>query len=674
MFKRPIAFFLTIHLAFGLFLAPLGTVYANAETQPGAEPQQATPGAIATVLSIPQDAPLANEYTGQQGPRRAVSAQSKSVAGVFEYPLGEQPLQIDLSHLDNLSFPGVSPEMARGVADSSFDLRTQGKLPLVRNQGIWGTCWTFAACAGMESALLPGNRLDFSENNMANQHGFDYGYDDGGQYLMAAAYLTRWSGPVKETDDPYLGPGTSPAKTTPARHVQNIYILGNDLSDGAAFDPQLVADIKAALVDVGAVQCSFYWNAAYYDPGTFSYRNPTNDSTNHAVAVVGWDDSFPAASFLDPAPGDGAFILRNSWGDAWGDGGYFYVSYYDRSFGRVVSYPAPEPRSNYHQSYQYDPLGWVNSVGNGTESWYIANVFKASAKQKLEAVGFYTTARDTQYEIIVYTGVAESPANGTLAYSGHSGVADYSGFHTIKLDRDVWLNRGESFSVILRLQTPGYNFPAAYEYRLPGYSSAAAANPGQSFYSDDGISWADLTDWRATANFCIKAFAGAPITSSSKKPPKVSVTEDSPTLLVEPLETTSESFQAPEVNIPEIFLTVGERDYQILSQPDRELNSLDAPPLIVGGRIAVPARFFARAFGAKISWDARLKKAALLWGENEFLFTVGDRLFSFNGQPQYFLTPPFIIGGSLYVPLAQIARLSGVSVTWDSAGRRVKLQ
>ena len=63
---------------------------------------------------------------------------------------------------------------------ATYDLRSLGKVTSVKNQNPYGTCWAHATCASMESALLVGENRDFSENNMANHHGGDWGFDDGG--------------------------------------------------------------------------------------------------------------------------------------------------------------------------------------------------------------------------------------------------------------------------------------------------------------------------------------------------------------------------------------------------------------------------------------------------------------------------------------------------------------
>jgi C1A family cysteine protease len=53
------------------------------------------------------------------------------------------------------------------------------------------------------------------------------------------------------------------------------------------------------------------------------------------VLIVGWDDAFPASSFRSGhrPPGDGAFLIKNSWGADWGDKGFAWVSYHDATIG-----------------------------------------------------------------------------------------------------------------------------------------------------------------------------------------------------------------------------------------------------------------------------------------------------------------------------------------------------
>jgi len=430
---------------------------------------------------------------------------TQSAPSQSEYQTGFVPTPVDLSHLSDVSAGHVS-------APAYYDLRTLNRVTDVRDQGHEGTCWAFATYASLESYLLPEENRDFSENNMKNllssayPEGFDYTPDEGGNHLMSTAYLARWSGPVDEADDPYdpsnYSSVYSPTGLRVQKHIRDVLIIPDRKS------PMDNDNIKSAVQNYGAVYTTMYVDPAYYSPDQrYYYFNNDISYPNHAVAIVGWNDSFDKNQFSNVPPGNGAFIVKNSWGKTWGEDGYFYVSYYDTKLGydgNVVF--TAENTDNYDSIYQYDPLGWVNSVGYSNPTCWCANVFTAKSYEVLKAVGFYTTDSNCNYEIYIHTDPEFSPISRTGYVLAQSGTIPFAGYHTIPLNSGVKLKAGQKFSVVLKLTTPGYNFPIAFEYPRSGYSSKARANTGESFISPNGIKWEDLTAHYPNANVCVKAF------------------------------------------------------------------------------------------------------------------------------------------------------------------------
>lgn len=406
------------------------------------------------------------------------------------------------SPLDAFVRETVRPRLPAVFAlPSSYDLRTQSRLSPVRDQNPYGTCWAFATYSSLESCLLPGETRDFSENNLVWFSGFDREpYNGGGNYWMSTAYLVRWDGPVAEADDAY-GSGThpKPATLSKAKHVQEVLILPS--KQGASCDA-----IKQAIMTHGAVATTMYAGAiASYMKGD-AYYYPTTEGQNpdHGVAIVGWDDAYPAGNFLTPPPGNGAFIVRNSWGSGWGSNGYFYASYYDKHIGvSAWCFSGVEPPANYDDIYQYDPLGCVTSYGYGTRTMWLANAFTATASGSIDAVSIYTLYTGIAYQVLAGTTPQTMTARG-------SGTLTDAGYHTISLSTPLPVARGQSFAVGVKLTggSSGDTYLIPTEMPYAGYSMAAEASPGQSFFSLDGSTWYDATDEiHSEANICLKAFA-----------------------------------------------------------------------------------------------------------------------------------------------------------------------
>ena len=462
-------------------------------------------------------APFSSAYYYWLSTRSAVPYENQE-----GYGLGLIPSPVDLGSTDsatwenNVNNPAVvgsslqrsagavQPTGTMITATSSsdrYDLRALGKLTPIRNQGQDGNCWAFASIASLESSLLPGETYDFSENNEKNLHGFSVPINVGGNDFMATAYLTRGAGPVSEAADPYsYGTTISPSGLPVEKQVQEVFFiptrrepLDNDL-------------IKSMVKQYGAVYSTLRYEATSYTPRTAAYYYSGSSGFNHAIDIVGWDDNYASENFDNPPGGNGAFIARNSWGSTWGDAGYFYISYYDTRIGRDNAMFTAQPQKTYSRIYQHDPLGWVANLGFGTDTAYFANIFTSVGSEQLAAVGFYTSATNTQYEVRVFVNPDTGPVSSSGFSSKQAGTISLPGYHTIRLDTPVNLKKGDRFAVAVKVVSPGWTSPVAIELPLIGYSSGASALADQSYISSDGSGWSDLTQSHPNTNVCVKAY------------------------------------------------------------------------------------------------------------------------------------------------------------------------
>lgn len=246
--------------------------------------------------------------------------------------------------------------------------------------------------------------------------------------------------------------------------------------------------------------------------GNVCYKG--SEEPNHDTVIIGWDDDYPKEKFASAPESDGAFLCINSWGETFGDGGFFHVSYEDSRIAESsISYRGIEPSDNYDRNYQSDLCGWTGQMGYGEPDAWMANVYTAESEETLEAVGFYATAPDTEYEVYVFDGDSfrEHVENGVkfqvdsgkvLAF----GMVTDAGFYTVRLAKPQTVNAGEPFAVAVKIHTPGTTQPVAVEYAGSGRTGNVDISDGEGYISFDGGTW-ERTEESKGCNVCLKAYS-----------------------------------------------------------------------------------------------------------------------------------------------------------------------
>ncbi len=399
---------------------------------------------------------------------------------------------------------GIDTLSEQSFLPYKYDLREEGRVGFVRDQGSLGTCWAFATLTALESSLMPEENCRFAEDHMTLCNSFGQEQDAGGDYTMSMAYLAAWQGPVLAEDDPY-GDGETDESLQPVKHVQEMQIMeSGDLQK-----------IKEAVFKYGGVQTSIYTtlqNSAgtsiYYNSDTYAYCYQGSEKPNHDVVIIGWDDSFSKDNFSTPPEEDGAFICQNSWGESFGEEGVFYISYYDSNIGiHNVVYSCIEDVDNFDHIYQYDLCGWVGQMGYDRESIYGANVFTAESAESIAAAGFYATGKDTSYDAYVVKNFTDTTSLSSENWiKVASGQFSNAGYYTIRFDKKVDVEAGERFAVLLYIKTPNAVYPMAIEYAADELTASVDTTDGEGYISIRGSQWNRVED-QAQSNLCIKAYS-----------------------------------------------------------------------------------------------------------------------------------------------------------------------
>ena len=349
-------------------------------------------------------------------------------------------------------------------------------LPVIRDQGEEGACWAFATMAAIESDLISkgeaSKSIDLSElqlayftshsftdpTNSRNNDTYSFTGDEGTSYLSTGGNfyisgdgLMNKIGAVKEEYVPYqygsaMAPDEKYAVSNNYVQVYDTYRISYDNRDL----------IKQAIKEHGAVGASINSTTGSYTSGKKVRYSATYNSfygevakTNHAVALVGWDDSFSKENFYsDCKPAnDGAWLVRNSWGlDDYGKQGYFWLSYDDASLLYSKAATVFTASTNqYDNVYSYASGSNSTTKVNGTRYIEISVDYDVKVGETIKAVSTEIGNTNTQIDVTVI--------NAGKSVSGSRKVVE-AGNYTIPLNEDLIVSSDGKVTVKVKITPP----------------------------------------------------------------------------------------------------------------------------------------------------------------------------------------------------------------------------
>jgi C1A family cysteine protease len=370
-----------------------------------------------------------------------------------------------------------------GALPSAYDARDYGYVTPVKDQEDCGSCWIFAATADFESEVAIGesNLRDFSEQELGDCNIREW-FCGGGNAYVTTNYFSK-KGAANETCHTYAATEQTCQGCLLLKNVDNWRIItgidGDELSN--------VDTIKNAILEYGPVYTTMYVrdDFFYYSGGVYEYLHPPNQPNNHAILIIGWNDTL----------GDnGAWLIKNSWGTGWGMGGYAWVAYGSAKLGESTSAISGYNNAD-DQIHYYDEYGWLGAVAGcpPATTAYGAVRFNTSQCGQLHSVDFWAIDPDMQYEIRIFDAISGGPSGYTFSNqrgSTQTGITKEEGYYSIPLDTPIWLDSEDDFVVQVKFTTTtGYNYPIPIDYE------ASSVVSGESYSSCDGTSFEKSIDY-----------------------------------------------------------------------------------------------------------------------------------------------------------------------------------
>ena len=430
------------------------------------------------------------------------------------------------------------------VNDSKFDLRkVDGKnyITSVKNQMQTNTCWAHSLASSIESNYMMSSGKEINISELALGYATSYQLKDGINPYGVSIYDPS-SSEIVQFDT--ISSGNTlfgimsliGAKRSILTEEKSGLVINKNIMDSSnglleylkkkseyvvndfyistansclENDNYEIYVIKNMLVNNGAVYGATYVgeNLEGFTDDLKNYYYTGDGIQNHAISIVGWDDEYSKDNFAsengNKPEGDGAFIVKNSYGTGFGDKGYYYISYYDVNICSSNFSVDRVSENDNDYSYFYD----LNSTAMflQIDNMYLANRFVKNDDnvELLKNISVVANNPGDKYELYYSKDLSSSNykliAEGTFEFTGLTNI-----------DIDSKINVDDEFYIILKyisqagvpigLFATNNSNPMIFDYGAPIYTNPKI---GVSYYSEDADNWADSVNEGLT--LCIDA-------------------------------------------------------------------------------------------------------------------------------------------------------------------------
>ena len=352
---------------------------------------------------------------------------------------------------------------------STYSSVDEGFVTSIKNQNPYGNCWAYAACSVAESYLIKNGMassdIDLSEAHlnyyMYHNKGDKYENTDSDQTNVIGKYSFTDVGAdprmlqlamsnfglASETSYPISKITTMQGSKEDQNNTQYVMTNSNLLCQQAKGNESI---IKQAILDNGSVLACYYDTSTAYKNSNYYNSNEVN-SFNHAISIVGWDDSYAANNFDNKPTRNGAWLIKNSWGTGFGNQGYFWMSYDEYSLGSVYSYEFKN--KDEENIYQYD--GTNNALRytlSSNTSTYANEFLVKGTSEELSAVSVGSATSNIPYKLEIYTNLTDinNPTSGNCEVN-QNGIIENDGINYIKLSKGISLKDNTYYSIVFTL-------------------------------------------------------------------------------------------------------------------------------------------------------------------------------------------------------------------------------